>query len=278
MRRLIGKAAAGAAAALLAGACGNSSSKNAPCKNGCPTEGATQCSGIEVQACLAGSDGCLDWTATKTCAGGETCDPATVACEDVCSASNVAAACTTAFKKFVGCCAGGNVTSISSATDLCHFGISEGQDPLVYCEGASNATCAAFNRAPAKGSLAGNCCCPSGEFCDPDHGYACVPTCAVHADCITSPNGTACAPVVQNDQPAAKVYICKPDDGAAWHGCNSSSVICQGTSECFADASSNRFCTLACTFDSECGPSAIGCCNLTQSEDGSAGDGCGVCQ
>ena len=44
------------------------------CTNECPTSGATQCSSSSVQTCGdVNVDGCLEWSAAKDCASGQTC-------------------------------------------------------------------------------------------------------------------------------------------------------------------------------------------------------------
>lgn len=93
--------------------------------------------------------------------------------------------------------------------------------------------------------------------------------CATGAECASG----ACAPVVSNDVVAAKVYVCKANDGAAWHGCNGS-VTCANGYDCWIDGSGNHFCARSCNNDSQCGNAGVACCN-TQAKCDNAVFSCG---
>jgi hypothetical protein len=52
------------------------------CNNTCPSAGATQCSGLQIQTCGADTSGCLAWSSPATCPGSLTCDLAHGTCID----------------------------------------------------------------------------------------------------------------------------------------------------------------------------------------------------
>ena len=65
--------------------CGGGDSKSNPplsaCStNACSSAGATQCSGTQIQTCMATSDSCLAWGAPAACSGGNTCVASTNTC------------------------------------------------------------------------------------------------------------------------------------------------------------------------------------------------------
>ena len=65
--------------------CGGGDSKSTPplsaCStNACSSAGATQCSGTQIQTCMATSDSCLAWGAPAACSAGNTCVASTNTC------------------------------------------------------------------------------------------------------------------------------------------------------------------------------------------------------
>jgi hypothetical protein len=63
------------------GGSGGSATETPPtCNNTCPSAGATQCSGSQVQTCTADAGGCLSWSGPTACSTGLTCDAELKAC------------------------------------------------------------------------------------------------------------------------------------------------------------------------------------------------------
>ena len=265
-----------AAAALLA-ACGGSSSSGNTCNNTCATTGATQCSGDNQQTCVADAKGCLAWSAGSTCAVGSTCRG--TACTDVCMLATVQTACVGAEVAFFQACAGGNV-SYASSLDFCHYatsGATTETQALADCSAGAAANPATYHDVY---KAAGQCCCPSGESCDYQDttGWACIKSCTANADCTTA-GQTACVPSFDptKDAIVRAPHVCKPDDGAPYHGCNGALVTCSGaTNFCYAD-SIGYFCTHQCTTDTQCGNPGNACCQALTSGGSGTGNACGVC-
>lgn len=63
-------------------ACGGGGSKTPTCNNTCPSQGSTQCSGLQVQTCTADVNGCLEWSAPASCPANLTCNTAQGKCID----------------------------------------------------------------------------------------------------------------------------------------------------------------------------------------------------
>jgi hypothetical protein len=83
-------AACGGRSANTAGDVGSDAGTSGQCTNTCPSAGATQCSGLQVQTCTAGTNGCLSWSAAAACGGDQYCSgSACVACNSNCSADGV---------------------------------------------------------------------------------------------------------------------------------------------------------------------------------------------
>jgi hypothetical protein len=52
-------------------------------------------------------------------------------------------------------------------------------------------------------------------------------------------------------------YVCVPNDGMPYNGCNGLLTSCKGAGTCcFTDALANQFCASECTNDSQCGAAA----------------------
>lgn len=260
------------------------------CTNTCPSLGVTQCSGTQVETCMPSSDGCFAWTAAVDCVSGFKCNADTNKCDDVCNLSDLKSSCQAAYVQLVHCCASGGAPQ-GDGVDFCHAILEQGDDPVTTCAEYATASCGTLHDAY---TAATSCCCPNGQYCDPDHGNACVPTCRNSADCSGSSNGTACAPVVVGNAPTAKRFICKPNDGANWHGCNGSTTC---TGDCWGNpATGDYYCLPSCNSDNTCGNADVACCNSnlvcsnalqscsttpptsTGSASGNSGGGCLFCQ
>lgn len=76
--------------------------------------------------------------------------------------------------------------------------------------------------------------------------------CSTGAECSTK----ACAPNIDTQGNPVGPYVCVPNDGAAYHGCNGALSTCGGTDCCFIDAKANQFCVAPCLNDSQCGDAA----------------------
>jgi hypothetical protein len=68
-------------------------------------------------------------------------------------------------------------------------------------------------------------------------------------------------------------YVCVVDDGNSHNGCADAGTCQVSSQDCSRDQSGNRFCSVACTNDLNCGNSGVACCNATCS----AGHCCGLC-
>jgi hypothetical protein len=56
------------------------------CRNACPSAGATECSGVQIQTCTADANGCLAWSSAAACPGSLSCNPTQgkCVCSDTC--------------------------------------------------------------------------------------------------------------------------------------------------------------------------------------------------
>lgn len=71
--------------------------------------------------------------------------------------------------------------------------------------------------------------------------------CTTGAECSSK----ACAPHTNAQGSPLGPYVCVPNDGGAYHGCNGLTT-CDGTDCCFIDAKKNQFCAAPCTTDNMC--------------------------
>jgi hypothetical protein len=258
-------------------ACGGSSNKST-CNNTCATAGATQCSNAQVQTCNADVNGCLAWGAATACASGQACNAATNACDDDCNVAAVASACAAAAVNINQCC--GGTYKPDTGAGRCHLEVQKGHDPQVACSAVAAESCDTIHsNQVAAGST---CCCPVGQTCDPENNNACVPTCTTSADCVGNAHGSACVPVIANDVPDQKRFICKPNDGARWHGCNGS-VTCPSNDCWLNPATGDNYCLPGCMNDSTCGNPGVACCHTDLTchnaiESCSTTGGCLFCQ
>lgn len=158
------------------------------------------------------------------------------------------------------CCPGTGVPA--TPTTVCQGFVKAGNDPAAACAGWTLQTqCKAVHDTLL---ARGECCCLQGEVCDPDHGSACVSTCTRASGCSGSQYGNSCAPIAQGGVIAAKVMVCRPDDGKAFHGCKFFSLTgCESGYECWKDARANLVCTKGCTTNADCGNPGVACCDRT---------------
>ena len=77
--------------------------------------------------------------------------------------------------------------------------------------------------------------------------------CTTGAECSSK----ACAPAQDAMGNPAGPYICVPNDGMPYNGCNGLLTSCRAPGTCcFTDAKANQFCASQCTNDSQCGAAA----------------------
>jgi len=240
-----------------------------PCPTPC-TEGATQCSGSQVQTCARDANQCLVFGPASNCATGKTCS--NNACTDICTLDVNRTACANASARFSSCC--GGTETAQSADQLCHSYVAQGRDPATACATLAATSCSDLHTSEVS---AGQCCCPTNQACDYTASLACAQRCNLSSDCTSDPNRTACAPgiaMVNGTVAIIGPYICLPDDGNPGHGCNGALVTCIGSAyHCASDSRGNQFCTTYCTGDAACGNPGTACCNVAR-----AGvPACGLC-
>jgi hypothetical protein len=84
------------------------------------------------------------------------------------------------------------------------------------------------------------------------------------ARCANSAGGPSCAPVADNGVVAARAMVCRPNDGAAYHGCQFiANNGCDSGYDCWRDRLGNEFCARSCNSSADCGNAGIACCNTT---------------
>jgi hypothetical protein len=110
----------------------------------------------------------------------------------------------------------------------------------------------------------GTCCWlqadGSGACVQNQAGLAC--RCSTNADCAGFAGETACAPFVMSDIIQFKQLICRPNDAAAWDGCNPGAGACCPTNyDCLGDAAGNRYCSRTCSNTAQCA-SSVAFCNM----------------
>jgi len=236
--------------------------KCASCTSSCPGAGATQCSGNQVQHCLAGAQGCFSWGAPGPCPFGQFCDSSQNGCVDACSPEGVQASCTQAAESLQVCCSGG--FAIPTPAYICEFLVDAGLDPGPGCDSLASDSCATLH---ANGLQSVSpfprptCCCPSLQFCDlstPD--WACVPSCRAGSECpAAAPN---CVPSVTDAGViGAATMICSAGQALLWRACDATSLCCPAGSDCIEDANSNQYCAPQCSPAQPCGGDpAVACC------------------
>jgi hypothetical protein len=96
----------------------------------------------------------------------------------------------------------------------------------------------------------GSACCGAGEGCGLDGSGQplCVKTCSTGADCTTG----CCAPATNAAGDPVGPYVCKPNDGKAYHCCSGIFNTCD-TGCCVSDARDNYICATKCTGNDQCG-------------------------
>ena len=220
--------------------------------------GGTLCSGVQVQTCDFGVDGCLEWQAAVACSAGQLCDPTLNACVGICQASDVQSACASAANVINGCCAGGFSLS---GDQLCAQELTAGNDPGSQCTSLAGDACSTIESLYRQ---VGTCCCPTGLFCDEEtSAFTCVPQCTSATSCASQATRTACAP---NDNQGALVQgpnICKADDALPYHGCVGITETCGSGFDCWAVGSIEKVCTTSCASSTDCGNRGVVCCDLT---------------
>jgi hypothetical protein len=105
--------------------------------------------------------------------------------------------------------------------------------------------------------------CPSAAQCcevlKDGTGACAAPASDSVCHCTTGVECTskACAPLQDAMGNPAGPYVCVPNDGMPYNGCNGLLTSCKGAGTCcFTDALANQFCASECTNDSQCGNAA----------------------
>jgi hypothetical protein len=134
--------------------------------------------------------------------------------------------------------------------------------PTACCDGGAQCVDDGLGNLSCKKSCVTSSECPaSAQCCEllkdgtgvcADGTGANLCRCTTGAECSSK----ACAPNIDAMSNPVGPYVCVPDDGAAYHGCNGPLVTCGGTSCCFIDAQKNAICVETCTNDSQCGAAA----------------------
>ncbi len=229
-----------------------------PCRTPC-TEGATRCSGTQVQTCARDTNQCLVFGPSSNCSAGQTCS--NNACVDVCTLDVNKTPCANASAKFASCC--GGTETAQTGDQLCHSYVAQGRDPATSCATLAGMSCTDLHASELSG---GRCCCPANQACDYTASLACAPRCNRNSDCTTDPSRPACAPGIATVSGTVAIigpYICLPDDGNPGHGCNT--TFCSGAAyHCATDSRGNQFCTTYCTGDAACGNPGTACCNVAR--------------
>jgi hypothetical protein len=128
----------GALAVLALSACSGSSGGGGgtQCSDACPSSGATQCSGTQLETCQAGADGCLAWSAPAACPAGQACSPAISSCVVVCTSACPSSGATR--------CSGTQVQTCTAGTNGCLAWSAAASCPgALACDAGLNA-CAAL--------------------------------------------------------------------------------------------------------------------------------------
>ncbi len=146
----------------------------AVCNNTCSSQGATQCSGLQVQTCTADTNGCLAWSTAVACGAGQSCSAATNSCQtDPCNGVPTAGVC-----------------SDSATIQVCATPSGQGT-PAVYTY-----SCPAGSACSTAGGIA-HCantgtCTPGATVClDATHLVTCNAGTAVTSTCTSSCLDTA---------------------------------------------------------------------------------------
>ncbi len=160
---------------------GSASTSGAACTHPCPADGATQCSGAQIQICHS-SGTCLVWSVPQTCSAGRQCGGQPAACVPV--GSTTSSSTTSGASSTSGTATtGGSTSGATGCTDLCFDGDTQCSGTQVQTCGPTSAGCLDFS-APAA--------CPAGQLCDSVIG-GCQPLCQVSA--VVSGCDTAAATI-----------------------------------------------------------------------------------
>jgi hypothetical protein len=125
---------------------------------------------------------------------------------------------------------------------------------VCFTDGAGNKSCATLCTDSSQCPTATNCCTPftNGQSAclafGVAQGQAC--RCTTSAECSS---GGACAPLTDTTGAPVGPFVCKPNDGALYDGCNGLGTTCSGNGCCVQDTNGNYFCTTTCTNASMCG-------------------------
>ena len=187
------------------------------------------------------------------CASGQTCING-----GCCQATSVCgAACCSAGQSCINgqCCSAPCGSQCCSANAMC------------VQDSAGNSRCAQLCAKNSDCPSATNCCSDvsgsTNRVCTTyTQGLRC--SCQNNSDCTAFGPNTACAPQVNNDIIQSKTLICKPNDAAAWDGCNLGAGACCPTNyDCRGDSNGNHFCARTCSSDPQCGNPNVACCSTT---------------
>lgn len=141
-----------------------------------------------------------------------------------------------------------NICGSPCGTDCCDLFVLEGVASECVDEGNGNLACAQLCARSSDCPATTPVCtlfADGSAACTVDIGGQRV--CKTKADC----SGDACAPSV-NGKGTPGPYVCVPDDGAAYHGCNGALTFCSSGTCCFGDSAGNHFCAPSCATDSDC--------------------------
>ncbi len=214
-----------------------------PCGNACCAAGQSCTNGVcsSGSRCQQGTPcGNVCCTGQQQCINSQCCIPCGGAC---CSNGDV---CLNA-----QCCAANKVCGATCCND----------NADCITDGAGNKFCA------TKCSVSKDCpanapCCgviKGATVCLPNptmqNSYSC--TCTIGSDCSSG----ACAPLTNGNDIVIGPYVCKPNNGQAWQGCEPGSGPCVGGYDCWKDGNGNQFCTRSCNNDATCGNPGVACCN-----------------
>ena len=213
------------ATALFAAACASSNSGGSAGGGG---EAGSGGSGGSAGQGGAGGQGGV--ACAEALCGGKCCSAGTACVNGACCAKPCASQ-----------CCGNNATCVQDAAG--------NESCMVACADASGCPasakyCVALQ--DAQGAFAGGGC-----FSD---ATGMTLLCANASHCLAN---QACAPNAASDVPVGP-FICKPNDGTAWGGCNGS-VTCGTGYDCWLDVRGNSFCARSCTSAATCGAGAT--CN-----------------
>ena len=134
------------------------------------------------------------------------------------------------------------------------------RDPDSECQGLAAESCSQLEQAY---QAIETCCCPSGQYCNEETStWTCTPSCQDASDCASNASATSCCPNDNGSEIVDSDFICKPDDGKAYHGCSGTFTTCSSPYDCWT-APGGQYCTLSCNQDSDCNDPNAACCDTS---------------